>query len=341
MFRFNDENKNKTIESLRKFPGENAYEITYYGDYALDEFLKCGAYDLRDLHRFQKKHILEGTFIGSLYKPKHDCSGFTAHNSDGDFLLCHDLDTPVKQPIVTLAENKITGKTIGLSNFQDFGYYVACWADNQELDENEWIKDTACVDTQKPFDCARALCVPYDMQDGMNAHGLALVVFTASGTEVETDGKKIPLCYYSLYRSIVDKCRNLEEALDFLTRYTMSPQDNIEHFQIADASGNSAIIEYVGGEMKVLRNKKPYQVCSNFLIYNNPEMEGFGKDRYLAYQEYLEAHNGIISEEDAFRLLHENHIPGDENYSVVFNLTKRTVAVQFAPEFAVTHRYQL
>ncbi len=39
-FRFKDENKNKTIDSLRKYPGENAYEITYYGDYALDERVK-------------------------------------------------------------------------------------------------------------------------------------------------------------------------------------------------------------------------------------------------------------------------------------------------------------
>lgn len=53
------------------------------------------------------------------------------------------------------------------------------------------------------------------------------------------------------------------------------------------------------------------------------------------------AHNGTVDEETAFRLLHENHIHGDENYTVVFNLTKRTAAVQFAPDFAETHRYQL
>ncbi|MBR5091495.1 MAG: hypothetical protein IK093_18890 [Ruminiclostridium sp.] len=70
-------------------------------------------------------------------------------------------------------------------------------------------------------------------------------------------------------------------------------------------------------------------------------MEGFGKDRCLSYREYFDAHDGIVDEGTAFRLLHGNHIPGDENFSVVFNLTKRTAAVQFAPEFADTHRYQL
>ena len=185
------------------------------------------------------------------------------------------------------------------------------------------------------------LGTPYEMQDGMNSHGLAIVTFTAGGTETETDGKKIPMCYYSLYRAVIDSCRSVEEALDFLTRYTMSPEDNCSHFQIADAGGDSAVIEYVGGEMKIVRSCKPYQPCANFLLYDNPELEGFGSDRYLAYMEYLDAHEGIVDEASAFRLLHENHIPGDENYSVVFNLTKRTAAVQFAPEFAVTHRYQL
>ena len=42
-----------------------------------------------------------------------------------------------------------------------------------------------------------------------------------------------------------------------------------------------------------------------------------------AFEEYLDAHGGTVDEETAFRLLNENHIKGDENYSVIFNLTKR------------------
>lgn len=329
MFQFKDENKNKTIESLRKFPGENAYEITYYGDYAMDEYLKCGAADSFAMMDFQTKYLYEGVESSFFYKNHHNCSGFTAHNSDGDFLLCHDLDNPRKLPGITLAENEVTGKTIGISNLLYFFRFSSAWEEFSDLS------------VEKPIDRARALGVPYEMQDGMNAHGLALVTFTASGTEIGSYGNKIPLCYYSLYRAIIDRCKTVDEALDFLERYTMAPQDNISHFQIADASGNSVIIEYVKGEMKILRSDKPYQICSNFLIYDNPELEGFGKDRYIAYRDYLDAHGGIVDEDTAFRLLHENHIPGDENYSVVFNLTKKTAAVQFAPDFAVTHRYQL
>ncbi|MCI7498526.1 MAG: carcinine hydrolase/isopenicillin-N N-acyltransferase family protein [Oscillospiraceae bacterium] len=329
MFRFKDENKNQTIESIRKFPGENAYEITYFGNYAMDEYLKCGAADSFAMLDFQTKYLYEGVDNRFFYKNHHNCSGFTAHNFDGDFLLCHDLDNPEKLPGITLAENEVTGKTIGISNLLYFYRFSSAWEEFSDLS------------VEKPIDRARALGVPYEMQDGMNAHGLALVTFTASGTEIGSYGKKIPLCYYSLYRAIIDRCKTVDEVLDFMEHYTMAPEDNISHFQIADASGNSAIIEYIKGEMKILRSEKSYQICSNFLIYDNPEMEGFGKDRYLAYRDYLDAHGGIIDEDTAFRLLHENHIPGDENYSVVFNLTKKTAAVQFAPEFSVTHRYQL
>ena len=106
MFRFKDENKNKTIGSLRKFSGENAYEITYFGDYAMDEYLKCGAADSFAMMDFQTKYLYEGVESSFFYKNHHNCSGFTAHNSDGDFLLCHDLDNPEKLPGIHLPKTK-------------------------------------------------------------------------------------------------------------------------------------------------------------------------------------------------------------------------------------------
>lgn len=342
MFRFKDENKNRTIESLRKFPGENAYEITYYGDYAMEEYLKCGAADFTAMHGFQAKHILEGNELGFFYQKQHNCSGFTAHTAEGDFLLCHDLDTRPKMPGLTLAENKVTGKTVGLSNLQTYGYFKACGDKYPELEYDEkWVEETCRLDIENPFDCARILTTPYETQDCMNSHGLGLVISSADGSEYENYDNKIPLCRGSFNRAIIDSCRTVDEVIAFLGRYTFAPPEFQEHFLIADASGKSIIVEYVKGEMVIIPNDKPYQIFSNFMIYNNPELEGFGKDRYLGYQKYLDAHNGIVNEETAFGLLHENHIPGDENYSVVFNLTKRTAAIQFAPDFAVTHRYQL
>lgn len=330
MFRFKDERKNRTVDSLRKFPGENAYEITYFGGYAMDEYLKCGADSLEAVFAFESAHLYEGHDFHAFSGSRHGCSGFTAHTAEGDFLVCHNLDNRIKLPAVTLAESAVTGKTLG----------VACLAWIFDFNSYDWerYQDIAA---ERPRDVNRVLSLPYRMYDGMNARGLSVVVFSAGGTEIRSYGDKIPLFDGSLYYAIVDRCKTVGEALAFLEQYSQAPLDNPTHFQIADASGRSVIVEYVGGKMAVLPNEKPYQVCSNFLLWNNPQLEGFGRDRYLNYQEYLEKHNGIIGEEAAFALLHENHVPGDENFSVVFNLTKRKAAIQFAPAFAVTHRYQL
>ena len=122
MFCFKDENK--TIDPLLKYTGENAYEITYYGDYALDELLKCGAENNPDMLAFRTKYLYEGNDIRLFYNAQHNCSGFTVRNPNGDLLLCRDLDTPYKMPCVKLAENEVTGKTIGLSNLMTYFYFA-------------------------------------------------------------------------------------------------------------------------------------------------------------------------------------------------------------------------
>ncbi|MBR5091496.1 MAG: hypothetical protein IK093_18895 [Ruminiclostridium sp.] len=95
---------------------ENVYENTYYGDYAVEEYLKRGAEDIPDMLAFRTKYLYEENDIRLLYRVQHNCSGFTARDPEEDFLLCHDLDTPYKMSCVTLAGNGTTGKTVGLSN---------------------------------------------------------------------------------------------------------------------------------------------------------------------------------------------------------------------------------
>ena len=142
------------------FSGDNlsemycALKITYYGDYALDEYLKCGAVDEWAMLEFQTRHLYEGVRNDFFYQYRHNCSGFTARNAEGDLLLCHNLDNPPKLPGVTLAENAVTGKTIGLSNLL---YYYRF--------ETEWEKFDV-LSVEKPINHARVLGTPYEIQDG-------------------------------------------------------------------------------------------------------------------------------------------------------------------------------
>ena len=58
-------------------------------------------------------------------------------------------------------------------------------------------------------------------------------------------------------------------------------------------------------------------------------------------QNTLEEQGGIISEEDALELLKRNVIPGDEQWSAVYNLTKKTLSVTFSGEYERVHHFKI
>ncbi len=76
-------------------------------------------------------------------------------------------------------------------------------------------------------------------------------------------------------------------------------------------------------------------------MYGNPTKTGFGKDRYENIQNTLERQGGVISEEDALELLKRNVIPGDEQWSAVYNLTKKTLSVTFSGDYENVHRSKI
>ena len=110
---------------------------------------------------------------------------------------------------------------------------------------------------------------------------------------------------------------------------------------MADATGNSAVIEYVDKKLVTTKNSKNYQVVTNFTLYQNPTYNGFGKDRYENIESELSKRNGIISETQALDLLKKNVIPGDEQWSVVYNLTKRNLKVTFSGDYNIIYQYDL
>ena len=110
---------------------------------------------------------------------------------------------------------------------------------------------------------------------------------------------------------------------------------------VADASGQAAVIEFVDGKMVVTKMENNYLAVTNFTLYGNPTKTGFGKDRYENIQNALEKQGGVISEEDALELLKRNVIPGEEQWSALYNLTKKTLSVTFSGEYEHVHRFKI
>ena len=77
------------------------------------------------------------------------------------------------------------------------------------------------------------------------------------------------------------------------------------HFQIADASGKTVVVEYIGDEMNVLEPGDPttagvpaegktYMAATNFLLTPGEYDFGGGEDRYATVMGALEAADGVM-----------------------------------------------
>ena len=120
------------------------------------------------------------------------------------------------------------------------------------------------------------------------------------------------------------------------------------HFQMADRNGDSAIIEYIGNNMTVIRKDKadPCFCLTNFTI-STEEKNGTGKERFEIMENCLKDKGAVMSEKDAMGLLekaqmdgHRYYEPGHMYYdsktqwSVIYNLSNCTATISVGSDFS-------
>jgi choloylglycine hydrolase len=102
---------------------------------------------------------------------------------------------------------------------------------------------------------------PEAVADGMNEKGLAVHCLYLHGTQYELRNSKPAVNYAVFLQYILDNAANVSEAVALLNDIQVVPVELKErmwplHYSFEDASGDSAIIEWVNGEMKVYHDKK-------------------------------------------------------------------------------------
>ncbi len=303
----------RTLFSLRKINPAPVYEFTIHHDYGFEKYLNVGAASEKELVDFffgRRKPAKKPSFSGS------GCSAFLAKTTEGDIIFGRNMDWHTALPAIMHTRSKKTGKCIALTNLNYSGI--------------ERLTDNIFDPERRKLHAA-----PYMTLDGMNEHGLAVAGFTASGSKSSIDPGKVTLYDITAIRAILDNATTTQEAIDFLSKYNVAFHPEWpSQYMVVDAAGNSAIIEFVKGEMKVLENNGPTQVCTNFIIYDNPSLTGFGDYRYRTIARQLENQGGVITTKDAITLLKENVINKQGQWSAVYNLTKKTVTVVFVGDYA-------
>lgn len=300
------------------------YEMTMDGGYYFDDFLaKGGAKSDDELIDFIVDSLTKGLFEVDLGSPDVGCSSFAVTDENGNNLFGRNYDFSSTSSLI-LHTNPGNGRHASISS-----------VDLQFLDLSDGIHGIV--------DSLTAIAAAYAPLDGMNDAGVSCGIYMSyqgpdGGTVATDQNTELPdLTSTTMLRLILDYADNVDEAVELVKRYDFHDSANSSfHYMVADASGKSAILEWVTPgatdltdldgskrELKVYYNDddaslganeaaENFQYVTNFIVtpdYYETEEAKKGLDRYEYIHDFINGDGtnnaGIVSRDDCMTLLED------------------------------------
>ena len=340
------------------------YQINFSGDYFFDEFLsQGGASNDAELISFITRSITKGIIPMHIKTSSIACSAFTADTQSGDRVFGCNYDFSATNTAIVYTDpgegRHASYSTIDLS-------FLGLDAD----------KDVETIG-QKFL----TLAAPYVPLDGINDAGVACGIFMSyqgegKGTPTDTQTDKPDITSTTLLRLILDYADSVEDAVALAQQYDLHDSaSSCFHYMVADATGRSAILEWVGtdadhdvdgaqrqlnvlwNDTDVLSDSADWQVVTNFIktpgYYDGTTAEMKGLDRYEHLAAALRETDGIVADKDAAmdllasvgrRTWNNDDSNSNTVHSVVYDLTDKSVlwvGNEHYGEEAYTFEFQL
>ena len=340
------------------------YQINVSGDYSFDEFLsQGGASNDAELISFVTRSITKGIIPMHIKTSSIACSAFTADTQSGDRVFGRNYDFSATNTAIVYTDpgegRHASYSTIDLS-------FLGLDAD----------KDVETVG-QKLL----TLAAPYVPLDGINDAGVACGIFMSyqgegKGTPTDTQTDKPDLTSTTLLRLILDYADSVEDAVALAQQYDLHDSaSSCFHYMVADSTGRSAILEWVGtdadhdadgaerqlnvlwNDTDALSDSADWQVVTNFIktpgYYDGTTAEMKGLDRYEHLAAALRETDGIVADKDAAmdllasvgrRTWDNDDSNSNTVHSVVYDLTDKSVlwvGNEHYGEEAYTFEFQL
>jgi len=240
---------------------DGLYAMEYRGDYGFDEFLKHGgAKSDSDVAEFLASYLSHGFYhVDAQVETKAaGCSTICTETADGRVLFGRNFDWAECSAMIvhTKPQNGYESISTCCLDFLGFG-------------EN-YVPDSSMMNR------IQALAAIYVPLDGMNEKGL-MVADLIAGDDEEThqDTGKTGLTTTTMIRLLLDHAADVEEAVELMQQYDMnSSMTSAHHLAIADASGNSIVVEYVNGEMLITQTN----IVTNHYLSDCPK-QGRGSEQ--------------------------------------------------------------
>ena len=272
---------NKAVPTSKIQELEQGLLMTRYdGDYGFDEFLSQGGAAMdKDVMGFLTSTLLAGADI-SFEGQTFGCSTIAAVNPEGERLFGRNFDWNTCEALVMEAHPEHGYGSVSTVNM-DFIRQGAGGIGQLFLNDE-----------------VRRIAALYAPLDGMNEKGLAVSVNMIQDSSVISQDKGQPdLTTTTAVRLLLDKAASVEEGLELLRSYDLhGSMGMMVHFALADKSGRSVVVEYIGNEMIVTETP----VVTNFYLAEG-EKQGIGTaqshERYDILMKRLEGAEHLTMEE--------------------------------------------
>lgn len=318
----------KTLQTITKLE-DNMYMMDYQYDYDIDDMMSTNINDHIQL-------ILYGLANSFDFTKGFACTTFNAVNEQGDFIMGRNYDYMDSGMMLVWTHPKNAYASISSVSLYFLGYQGNFQPDNEFLS-------------------TLSMLVPYIPVDGMNEKGLCISVLETEKDPTFQMTSKPNLTTTTMIRACLDKAATVDEAIEIFNTYDM--RDMLlggcnYHYQIADASGKTCVIEYVDNEMNILypektkSNKVDFMAATNYYLTEGVyDPLGMGQDRWETAMNCLKSTKGVVSEKEAMKILQKCSVKNEDMHgyicstlwSNVFNMTDKTVDVCFFGNFKKTY----
>ena len=343
-------NELTTLASFQKLSDRDEAHrdgAVYQINFSFDEFLsQGGASNDAELISFVTRSITKGIIPMHIKTSSIACSAFTADTQSGDRVFGRNYDFSATNTAIVYTDpgegRHASYSTIDLS-------FLGLDAD----------KDVETIG-QKFL----TLAAPYVPLDGIK------------GTPTDTQTDRPDITSTTLLRLILDYADSVEDAVALAQQYDLHDSaSSCFHYMVADSTGRSAILEWVGtdadhdadgaqrqlnvlwNDTDALSDSADWQVVTNFIktpgYYDGTTAERKGLDRYEHLAAALRETDGIVADKDAAmdllasvgrRTWDNDDSNSNTVHSVVYDLTDKSVlwvGNEHYGEEAYTFEFQL
>ena len=303
-------NEIRTLLSFEKIADRNddhldgaVYQMTVSGGYYFDDYLaQGGAASDNALIAFITDSLTKGLIDISLEAPEIGCSSFTAQAQDGSRLFARNYDfSKTNTCLVFTDPGNGRHASVSTVDLQFLGIDVGRGRDGADGQDHL---------------SGRPLHPPgrHERRRGQLRHLHDLPGQGDCPTDQNTD--RPDLTSTTMLRLILDYADSVEEAVELVSQYDLHDSANTSyHYMVADATGKSAVLEWVAGtdstdnngavrELQVTYSDETRtQAVTNFVLqegyYTEEDDAPAGLDRYEHICGLLEETGGVVADSQA------------------------------------------